>query len=358
MRLSVALLTATLLTGSLAGCMSGYGVPQTSSLSTDGSAQMRFTTGRSPTANVVPPQATPGIYGVAFFGYVPSSGIIYGYPANDRSNGPPVCSVGFSRYSALHSIAVDRNGDLIVAEGGPISGTPAIVVYAGPGLCGPELGSIADPYGYPVVAAADPNVQRPKPGRERIVVGNGSNGMPASVSLCTLSGGCTTNLTNPNIYEIFGVVIARNGDCWASGYPSAYLSAQPSLVYFAHCRGHGVLATGFQNSAAGTLDIDDNGNLVSLSSPGASFSYSQLYIYSGCNPACTLVRKPFPLFGVSTSVHLDGRSKRFVAADFQYTQLDVYSYSTTGIEYEYSISIGLSAASVVLDAAFSPASKE
>jgi hypothetical protein len=210
------------------------------------------------------------------------------------------------------------------------------------------------------VAAADPNVQTSKPGGERIVVGNGfAISMPGSVSVCTLSDGCTTNLTNPNIEVIYGVAIARNGDCWASGYTSQSPSAQPSLVYFAHCRGHGVLASGFQNSSVRTLDIDDNGNLISLSTSNGEISdlYSQLYIYSGCNPACTLVRRPFPLFGVSNSVHLDGRSTRFVASDIQYNQLDVYSYSKSAIEYKYSIS-NLSPSSGVVGAAFSPASKE
>jgi hypothetical protein len=258
----------------------------------------------------------------------------------------------------VSDIAVDRQGDLFVLGG---SSGNTITVFAGPGLCGHKVGTIADPYGDPFVAAADPNVQRSNPGDVKIVVGNGFViGMAGNVSVCTLSDGCTTNLTNPNIEVIYGVAIARNGDCWASGYTSQYRSAQPSLVYFAHCRGHGVLASGFQNSYVGTLDIDDNGNLISLSTPGGSITeiYSQLYIYSGCNPACTLVRRPFPLFAASTSVHLDGRSKRFVAADIQYNQLDVYSYSTTGIEYKYSINNGLSPGGFVAGAAFSPASKE
>ena len=42
MRLSVALLTATLLLGSLVACTSGFGVPQTASMSSDSSAQSHF----------------------------------------------------------------------------------------------------------------------------------------------------------------------------------------------------------------------------------------------------------------------------------------------------------------------------
>ncbi|MGB8909056.1 MAG: hypothetical protein WCC84_09940 [Candidatus Cybelea sp.] len=54
--------------------------------------------------------------------------------------------------------------------------------------------------------------------------------------------------------------------------------------------------------------------------------------------------------------HLDASSEKFVAAETFGGQLDVYSYSTSGIKYEYSISNGISRG--VLSAAFSPASKE
>jgi hypothetical protein len=251
-------------------------------------------------------------------------------------------------FKSLNDIAVDRKGDLIV----PGVGARTIDVFSGPGLCGPKLGSIVDPYGYPVVAAAGRNVQSSKPRGERIVVGHQFGG----VSVCTLSDGCTVNLTTPDIKYGFGVAIARNGDCWASGYESLFPGDQPYLVYFARCQGEGVLATGFQNSSAGGLDIDDNGNLISLSTRGGFLS--ELYIYSGCDPACTLVGGPFPLLGTGLSVHLDGRSKRFVAADNQYKQLDVYSYSTTGIKYEYSITNGLPPSEGMTGAAFSPPSKE
>lgn len=91
-------------------------------------------------------------------------------------------------------------------------------------------------------------------------------------------------------------------------------------------------------------------------------SNSKLYIYSGCNPRCSLVGGPFQLFhrkgygGLVVYGHLDASSEKFVAAETFGGQLDVYSYSTSGIKYEYSISNGISRG--VLSAAFSPASKE
>jgi hypothetical protein len=118
-----------------------------------------------------------------------------------------------------------------------------------------------------------------------------------------------------------------------------------------------VIATGFISGRV--QDIDDNGNLVVIS--GASGS-AQLYIYSGCNPACTLVGGPFQLQGGPHYGHLDANSKHLVVADTTgspfHNQLDVYSYSTTGIKYEYSISNGLPQNTTVNGAAFSPPSKE
>jgi hypothetical protein len=67
---------------------------------------------------------------------------------------------------------------------------------------------------------------------------------------------------------------------------------------------------------------------------------------------------PFQLQGSSRGGHLDASSKQFVAADSQYDQLDIYSYSTSGIKYEYSINNGLPPSATVTGAAFSPSSKE
>jgi hypothetical protein len=112
-----------------------------------------------------------------------------------------------------------------------------------------------------------------------------------------------------------------------------------------------VLTTGFLARDTKGLDIDDSGNLVTA---GYGHGHSRLYIYSGCNPGCTLVGGPFRLksgFG-----HLDASSKKFIGAAGN--QADVYAYSTTGIRYEYSISNGIPPSYDVSGVAFSPASQE
>jgi hypothetical protein len=348
MRMSVALLTATLLTGSLVACTSGYGVPPTASISTDSSAQthVKVLPVELRSSEILakmhagaglgrPDAVKPGIYASEYSGYV------YGYAGNNRSNSPPVCSIGPA--AASYDVAVDPKGDVLFVDR-TAQNTSRIIIYAGPGLCGPELGSIADPYGL-IVDVASRDAQTGK-----IVVANylGNNLANGNVAVCTLSGGCTLEL-NQGAHWVNGVALAPNGDCWAAGqYPR-------TLTYFARCRRPGVTATGFQGRFPSGLDIDDDGNLVAVETL-AHHHTGSMYIYSGCNPACTLVGGPFPLHGNSLYGHLNASSKRFVAADQKYRQLDVYSYSTSGITYEYSISNGLT--DDLWGAAFSPSSKE
>jgi len=240
MRFGVALLTGTLLTGALVACSNGYGVPPTTSISADDSAQtngsvppvqlrsseilakMHAATGRGGTD-----AATFGIYAATY------TGVVYGYPFNDRSNGPPVCSVGPFNKNFSTGIAVDRKGDLLVADGG----ANTITIFKGPGLCGPKLGSIADPFGTAFTDVAS---------RDGVTIVAGyykqlARSHVPGVAVCTLSGGCTRHLSlglGPG--SVFGVAVAPNGDCWAS----ASSKLGPVLVYFAHCRGNGVVATG------------------------------------------------------------------------------------------------------------------
>lgn len=351
MHLSIAVFAATLVTGSLVGCISPYDVLQTSSLSTESAANVVPVELRSSVilAKIREPVSvgkadagTPGIYAAEY-----ESGDILGYSGDDRSNGPPVCTVG--PLTKPQDIAVDRSGDLIVPQGAADS----IIVFAGPGLCSSQVGSIADPYGSPADVVASRSVEGSPPRGEKIVVANESG----SVSVCTLSRGCTVNLTIPQAATLRGVALALNGDCWASGVTAA---SKALLVYFAHCRGHGAIATGFQNPYSGGLDVDNSGNLISFSpSYGTGrFESGHVYVYSGCNPACELASGPFRLVGASSYGHLDGRCKKLAVADVELHQIDVYSYSASRIAYRYSITNGLTSSNVVVGAAFSPRCQE
>ena len=357
MRLLTSAICTTVAVGLLAGC-SGSNLGSTSAVPSTGTAQNHFINGKfipqySKFASLIPAELRPtGSHGIAKLGASPDKkkkgGIyasefygstIYGYTNPNSSNNPPVCSV--SGVSYPNNIAVDGKGNLIDPDGGSRS----IIVYKGKGMCGPMVGSTSDGYGQPSDATS------PNAATGKIVVGNIFDTSGAgSVSVCTLSDGCTVNLTNANMYEVAGVAQAKNGDCWADAINSA---GTATLTYFKGCSGSGQAATGFTNAYFGGLDIDKAGNLVSIS----AFD-SKLYIYKGCNPACTAVGGPYSLNGEAVFGHLDKKSKSFVTGDFSIGQLDVYKYSVSGISLSYSITNGLSPSLDVEGAAFNPRSKE
>jgi hypothetical protein len=282
-----------------------------------------------------PARVRSGIYVAQFF-----SSYVYGYPLDNSKNGPPICNV-YNPYQSVNDIAVDGHGNLLV----PLEVPNEILVYKGTKLCGPWSATIADPYGQPTGAAANDAVHG------TIAVANifdlsGSG----SISLCTVSGGCTTNLTNPDLYEVGGVAMDERGNCWASGLNVSYVSV---LIYFAGCTGPGVAATGVaQTQGYGGLDIDKDGNLVAVSIPNS------LYVYRGCRPTCKLVGGPFALEGGTIFGHLNKNSTFFAAGDYQYGQVDIYTYKPKSLTYFYSFNNGLSASNDVGGAAYSPRSKE
>jgi hypothetical protein len=276
-----------------------------------------------------------GIYVSQFYGTT-----IYGYPHKNTANNPPECSI--SGNEAVNDIAVDGKGNLMVPDGE----ARAIYVYQGPGMCGSEVGSpISDPYGQPSDAASADAVNG------TIAVGNIFDSSGAgSISICTMSAGCTQNLTNPNMYEVAGVAMDNSGNCWASATNSA---GTATLTYFAGCTGSGQAATGYMNTYYGGLDIDKNGNIVSIS----AFD-NNVYVYSGCNPACTLVGGPYTLTNEAVFGHLNKQSMTFAVGAFGNGSADVYYYSPSALTYWYSITNGLSASLDTEGVAYNPRSEQ
>jgi hypothetical protein len=277
--------------------------------------------------------------------YVSSSTpLIFGYPASDRRNRPAICRE--SGIGSSDGVAVDGKGNLIVSDGGD----RLIFIFKGPEMCGRQLGSLGDPYGQPSDAASADAASG------TIAVANiQDSGEPyGSISVCTFFGGCTSNLTNPNMdNSVAGVAMARNGDCWGSSYD---VRDAASLTYFKGCSGAGQPATGFKNVSYGGLDIDKSGNIVSIDFEGGSTG--QIWVYRGCNPACTVVGGPFPLHGNAASGHLNETSTEFVTADFENMEVDVYEYDVRRLTYKYSFNNDLSGTTELVSAAFNPRSRE
>ena len=285
-----------------------------------------------------------GIYVGSFAGST-----VWGFPKNNSGNLPPTCTVS-EVGTGLNGIGVNNFGYLMVPDA-----FNGIQVYSGSTMCGALLGTITDPFGQ----AADTSSVSAATGNIAVanIFDSGSPGN-GSVSVCTLaSGTCSVNLTNPSIFEVGGVVMARNGDCWADALNPSAIAV---LVYFAGCSGGGVVATGFSNGFFGGVDLDNHGNLVTISLLGPSFSLPSLVnVYSGCNPNCTLLSSS-PLSGESIYGHVAKQGKRFVTTDLLTSAVEVYTYSpTAGLSLLYSFTGGLPCATDECEsAAFSPSSQK
>jgi hypothetical protein len=267
---------------------------------------------------------------------------ILGYDHKDTANNPPICTTG--PVSNPNGIAVDGKGNLIDPDGG----SRTVIVFFGPTMCGAKLGSLSDPFGQPTDASSPDAVNG------EIAVGNiygpSASDYAGGIAMCTLAGGCTRNLQNSSIYELAGVAMDNSGNCWADASNS---QGTATLTYFAGCAGSGQRTTGFLNAYYGGMDLDKNGNLVTIS----TFD-SRIYVYSGCKPACTLVGGPFPMVDDAVYGHLNKESMTLCTGDFELGQIDIYYYSPTAVTQWYSFNNGLSVSSVPVGCAYNPRSKQ
>jgi hypothetical protein len=279
-----------------------------------------------------------GIYAAGF-----SSSFVLGYHDPNRRNRRPVCSTDAI---GVNGITVDGSGDLVVPSA-PAAGAGEVTVYQGPQLCGKSLGTFTDPYGV----AADAATANAVTGT--IVVANlfvSPSDPVGNLAICTLAKGCRKELTSSTITgKVAGVALAENGDCWAAS--ENYDGNAGTLTYFKGCTGSGEAATGWQNASYGGLMIDKRGNLISI-----DISDSVLWVYKGCNPACTLLGGPFTLEGNSAYGGLNARGDRLALGDYENSQVDIYAYRSTKLTYLYSISSDLFPSDTVEGAAFSPSS--
>ena len=276
---------------------------------------------------VLAPRSTgKGIY-VSSIGWT----VILGFSMAGKG---PRCDVFTGGSEGVNDIFADPKGNLIVPLGSPRT----VNVYHGPNMCGPKAGSFSDPYGQPSDAASLNAL------KGTIAVANivGSGSGAGNIAICTLKSGCTKELTNPNIIGYVGAVaMARNGDCWATsdGVYSYYISP-PTMTYWKGCSGAGEAVTGYKNTAYGSISIDAHGYLVSLDL-GSAYGSSQLWVYKGCNPDCTLVGGPFALHGRGVFGGLNANSNEYGMTNYEegsypYTLTDIYQYSPTGVTYKFS----------------------
>jgi hypothetical protein len=283
-----------------------------------------------------PASALKGIYVGDF-----DASSVLGYPKNNISNGPPICTV--SVVTNVNNIATDTVGNLIVPDS--FSG---VNVYTGPQMCGPLMATITDSYGQASDAASANAATGP------IVVGNILG--PGFVVTCTVSSLTCTQLapSSAGIGEVAGVAMDKNGNCWADSYNAAFTAVV--LTYWAGCTGTGVVATGFQNTGYGGVDVDNYGDIVTFNWHGSAGT--DLWVYSGCNPACTSVSDNSLTNDVAIFGHLGRQSQRLVVAAYASAQVDIYAYSPTTLIYYYSFNNGLNGSGEIEGVAYSPSSKK
>lgn len=265
---------------------------------------------------------------------------VLGYPSNNKSNKGPTCTLGSSSspLDYVNGFGTDSKGDVLVPA--DTSAGYTFTVF-GP-KCGAALWSASVSSGQPADAFASNATSSALVGE---IVDDSTGG--GAVMICSKASGCGTPFTNSAVTGYGGgVAMAKNGDCWLSAEKVSFSGFV--LVYFKGCTGSGEVATGTSNTYYGGLFIDKKGQLGAIDLSGS------LYVYSGCNPACTLVSTS-SLHGESIFGGLNKKGTLFTAGNYGNSEVDVYTYSPTkGVTYSYSFNSGLTSGEDSEAAHFAP----
>jgi hypothetical protein len=252
-----------------------------------------------------------------------NSSTVDAYRVENSKNKPPICSFSSGNEGEIvtYDLAADRGGNLIVPT------KNGAIVFSGPDLCGSELGAISDPWGTPVDAYSTNAAS----GAVYLASLTDQYYQP-NVAVCTLSGGCTKDLTNPYFSNGTGVAVDAKGNVYFSG-TSDYKAA---VLEFTGGSGSGNVIVKFPFGVPGGIQIDRKGNIVALD-PGDQ----ALYVYSGCPASCT-AHGPFTLEGESFYGKFNAKGNQLDVADTTTNAVDVYAYDgTNGVTYSYSYSSGM-----------------
>jgi hypothetical protein len=257
--------------------------------------------------------------------YVAAESEVIGYGIDASGRARKICHLSVGGY-VPGGIGVDKFGFLMV----PL-GTNNINLYLGPQMCGPIAGQITvDHYGYEndvaslnankgkIVAAALPPFS-----------------LTGDVAVCYVGdASCTVLDTHRHIVGAAAVAIDSAGDCWA--IVETLSGRRGSLLeYFKGCRQTGVRASGWVNPTGGGLDVDERGNLLSIS---AAYRGSSLYVYSGCKPQCVRIGGPFSLAHFPAFGRISRDNALFATTGQGF--VDVYDYNPTAVRPKFSFSTG------------------
>lgn len=253
-----------------------------------------------------PPAAVkPGVFVTEANGS--SDGIVFGFKPQDKKNQPAACSIGSQNFD--HSqIAADSAGNLYL----PNIETSVVGVYAP--NCGQLIRGIADPYGAPVDVAV-----------------HGSTIYAVDyqhVAVCS-TGGCTSALTDPSIFQLETAAVDSSGNVWASYYNQHFAI---SLIVWPGGAMPGHAVTGYVNqSTPGDLIFDQAGTLVSVQT---QFTHAYFYRCSAAKASCANF-KTVSLHGGSLYGALNAKNTDMQVTDYAGGAVDVYAYPSMKYEYSY-----------------------
>jgi hypothetical protein len=266
---------------------------------------------------------------------------VFGFTTAGKSS----CSINTGD-EAINGNAADPKGNLIL----PLGAARTVSVYKP--NCGAEIGaSFADNDGQPSSASSF------NAATGTIAIGNITSTATGvgSVDVCTVSGGCTSNITSSNITGYGGgVLLDTKGNCYLTSENASFTAS--TMTYWAGCKGSGTAVTGWKNTYYGSITLDKKGNIDAIDFEGGGTG--QLWVYKGCNPACTLVGGPFALHGYAIFGSVNKKGNTFGAVEFETGEVDLYKYSPTKLTYTSSFSSGFSATDEAEGFAFAPSVKK
>jgi sugar lactone lactonase YvrE len=224
-----------------------------------------------PSATIFGPAVGKGMTYVAPIGTT----TVYGYKRNDRTNQPPVCTVGpFG--SVNGGIGVDRSGNLWVPDQGAV---PKTVTEYGSD-CGAAKTVLSDPGD-----AGPDNVAFDTNGHVYVSNSFANSGGPGNILQYTGTS-ITKTLSDPDIATPQGLAVDNRNDVWVS-----YRDPASTGTYVAEFRRGNMPAKLFKNISLGfpgSLQFDRNQNLMG---PNGNFSSLDIYAppYTEKSPTTRLI---------------------------------------------------------------------
>jgi sugar lactone lactonase YvrE len=250
---------------------------------------------------------------------------VYGYNRRNRSNQPPVCTVG-PFVSVNGGIGVDQSGNLWVPDEGA---NPKTITEYGPD-CGPAKTVLSDPGD-----AGPDNVAFDTNGHVYVSNSFANSGGPGNILQYTGTS-ITKTLSDPDIATPQGLAVDKRNNVWVS-----YRDPGSTGTYVAEFPRGKMPAKLFKNISLGfpgSLQFDRNQNLMG---PNGNFSSLDIYAppYTQSKPTTRLILENGQVTDPSMCTFGPDQDKLYCTFGF-FSLVNVFSYP--GGKFLYTYNNGLS----------------